>query len=228
LPEEQGILVDFGNSNKGFGNFEPQMSNPAPAQPQPQTRQETQPEETITQDTEETVALPSKPVEKPAEKPAEKPVEKPKETAKPAEEKPAERTPDPRATFPGRGNAGNATSQGEAGGAGNQGVPSGAPNVHVYGDGIEVGGGLAGRGIEGGMPKPDYNINEQGKVVVSITVDKDGKVIIAVPGAKGSTTSDARLYEAARKAALKTKFVRNPNVVEQTGTITYIFKLTGE
>jgi len=237
LPAEQGILVDFGNSDFGFGNFEPRMSDPVPAQPRPQTSNSTQQQEqTLTQDFEESVAVPSKPQPKQQPKETiptkETPKETPQTTQAPVEEtKPVERTVDQRAMYPGRGDpASAATSQGEAGGQGNQGVPTGAPDVHVYGEGGDAAGnkwGLAGRGLVGKLPLPVYNIQDQGTVVVAITVDKDGNVTRATPGARGSTTLNKALLDAAEKAARQAKFTRT-STLEQTGTITYIFKLQGQ
>ncbi|MDR1153807.1 MAG: TonB family protein [Bacteroidales bacterium] len=235
LPEEQGILVDFGNSNRGFGNFEPRVSDPAPVQPKPEPARTTQSEEqSLTQDIEETAALPpEKPKEKPKETPKETSKETPKETQPVEQPKPVERTVDTRAMYPGRGNAtSTAASQGEAGGQGNQGVTTGAPDVHVYGEGGDAGGGnkfmLTGRNLVGRLPLPAYSVQDQGVVVVSITVDKDGNVTKATPGAKGSTTLNKTLLDAAEKAARQAKFSRKPDAIEQTGTITYIFKLQGE
>jgi len=237
LPAEQGILVDFGNSNFGLGNFEPRMSDPAPVQPKPETPKPQPDEQILTQDIEETASLPPKPTpkEKPKEPPKEQPKEPPKETpveAQPVEEpKPVERTVNQNALYPGRGDpASTATSQGEAGGQGNQGVPTGAPDVHVYGEGGDAAGnkwGLTGRGLVGRLPLPVYNVQDQGIVVVAITVDKDGNVTKASAGAKGTTTLNKALLDAAEKAARQAKFTRT-NTIEQTGTITYIFKLQGQ
>jgi len=231
LPEEQGIMVDFGNTDLGLGNFEPRLSDPARVQPQTATSTTTQPQENLTQDIEETAALPEKSVTKPAAEIS--PRETQTQTQSPSAEqsKPVEqeRTVDPRSLFPGRGDASStATSQGEAGGQGNQGSPTGAPNVHVYGEGIDIGGGLADRGIVGGLPRPVYNVQEHGVVVVSITVDRNGNVTNATAGARGTTTLNETLRNAAVRAAMQTKFSPNPNRIEQTGTITYTFKLKGE
>ena len=231
LPAEQGIPVDFGNSDLGFGDFEPQMSDPTPVQPQPAAAATNEPQQNLTQDFEETAALPDNSAKKPpAETPVRQtPTETKIETAPVEEPKPVERTVDQRAMFPGRGDASStATSQGAAGGQGNQGVQTGAPGVFVYGEGIDVGGGLEGRGIVGGMPRPDYNVQDQGVVVVTVTVDKDGKVTRATTGARGTTTLNEALLAAAQRAALQTKFSPNPNRIEQKGTITYTFKLKGE
>jgi len=228
LPAEQGILVDFGNSNTGFGNFEPRMSDPAPVQSQPAASTSNRSEQqTLTQDVEESAVLPEQRREPPREQTRnETRNETPRDTPPAEVPAPVERTVDARAMYPGRGDpSSTATSQGEAGGQGNQGVPTGAPNVHVYGEGIDVGGGLAGRGIVGGMPRPVYNVQDYGVVVVAITVDRDGNVTRAVAGARGTTTPNSVLHQAAERAARQTKFARNPNVLEQTGTITYTFKL---
>ena len=74
------------------------------------------------------------------------------------------------------------------------------------------------------IPKPEYTSKEEGKVVVAITVDRDGKVIKAIPGAQGTTTTDATLRKLATNAALKATFKPNPKAPEeQVGTITYKF-----
>ena len=237
LPEEMGILVDFGNSATGFGDYEPRWSDPAPVRSQPTPSQPSSTREQIlTQDIEETVALPvtrqrETPRETPSrETPRETQREPPRET-QPAVQPTPERTPDPRALFPGRGDpSSTASSQGAAGGQGNQGVPTGAPDVHVYGEGGDAAGnrwGLTGRNLVGSLPLPAYNVQVDGTVVVSITVDRDGNVIRAVAGARGTTTLNSTLRDAAERAARQAKFDRNPNAIEQTGTITYIFKLQG-
>jgi protein TonB len=69
------------------------------------------------------------------------------------------------------------------------------------------------------------NAQEEGRVVVKITVDKDGNVIDAEAVAKGSTTTNALLWAKAREAARKAKFDKNPDgSLDQTGT--YVFDFT--
>ena len=61
---------------------------------------------------------------------------------------------------------------------------------------------------------------------MTIRVDRNGKVISASPGAKGSTTTNSYLYSKAKEAALKTTFEANTTAPEiQVGTIIYNFKL---
>lgn len=85
--------------------------------------------------------------------------------------------------------------------------------------------GLQGRGLVGDLPKPLFpNDNRSGKVVIRVTVNGDGTVASANYEPKGSTTSDAVLVEAAKKAALKARFAESRAAVDG-GTITYIFTL---
>jgi protein TonB len=61
---------------------------------------------------------------------------------------------------------------------------------------------------------------------VEIIVDENGKVIDAVPGQRGSTTTSAYLYTLARQAAKTAKFNASPEgAKEQKGTYTFVFRL---
>jgi len=64
---------------------------------------------------------------------------------------------------------------------------------------------------------------EEGKVVVDITVDRNGEVTGASPNGRGTTTSSMALKAAAKKMAFATKFNKNQKFEEQRGTITIIF-----
>ncbi len=122
----------------------------------------------------------------------------------------------------------NTKSEGETGGKGNQGVKEGSPQAGAH-SGTPGGGGkgisysLAGRKPVK-LPKPEYKGKEGGKVVVEVTVDRNGNVTKAIPGVKGSTTLNEYLLKVAKKAALASKFDRKPDApAYQKGTITYIF-----
>ncbi len=85
---------------------------------------------------------------------------------------------------------------------------------------------LAGRSIDGTLPRPSYAVQASGKVVVDIWVDQYGTVQKAVAGADGTTVTDKTLWQAARKAALGAHFNMSADAPAlQKGTITYIFKL---
>lgn len=87
---------------------------------------------------------------------------------------------------------------------------------------------LAGRSVNGTMPRPSYGIQKAGKVVVEIWVDNYGNVQKAIAGAEGTTVTDNTLWQAARKAALGTHFNMSSDAPAlQKGTITYVFTITG-
>ena len=84
---------------------------------------------------------------------------------------------------------------------------------------------LNGRSIgEGGLPRPVYNVQEEGRVVVSITVNPAGQVI-ATSINRQTNTVNAALRKAALDAAKKARFNAVEGVNNQTGTITYYFNL---
>ncbi len=124
----------------------------------------------------------------------------------------------------------NATGEGVAGGQGNQGVPTGSVDSQNRGEGSGLGNkgvsyDLQGRGFRK-LPLPKYDYQGEGKVVVEVSVDRSGKVILAVPGFKGSNTLDEYLLRVAKEAALEATFDQKLDAPPvQKGTITYIFKL---
>ena len=68
------------------------------------------------------------------------------------------------------------------------------------------------------------NQQEEGIVVVAITVDKDGKVTEAHAIAKGSTTTNSVLWATARQAALNARFDKSPDgVSDQQGYYQFDF-----
>ena len=135
---------------------------------------------------------------------------------------------DPRAAFPGMSKQDNSTTAphsaseasatfkaGQADGNTKTGKTEGTSNAHVEG-----------RSVIGSLPKPAYNIQAEGTVVVRIKVDNYGNVKEAVPGYDGTTITDKTLWTAARNAALKAHFNQKADAPAfQMGTITYKFKL---
>lgn len=82
---------------------------------------------------------------------------------------------------------------------------------------------MNGRYLVGSLPSPSSKFNQEGKVVVFITVDKDGNVISARAG-QGTTISDEATRQLAVKAALKATFNKVDYPSATMGTITYNFK----
>jgi colicin import membrane protein len=234
LPDEEGILINFGTEQDGLGFFEP--SQPSVSQPasvsQPVSSEEP---DILTQEIEEAPAItPPKPQPQPEAK--QEPEKKPepvetKTVEQPKVEEVPERQVNQRALYPGRTTTPTTSqSEGVTTGTGNQGSPVGSPD-----SGSRVGSDSQGdKGIsfslEGripvSLPKPDYNIQQQGIVVVEVTVDKQGNVTQAIPGVRGSTTINEYLMNSARRAALRSKFDVKPDAPAfQKGTITYHFIL---
>ena len=216
-PPEEGITINFGYQDFGSGSEQiEQIVEEQEITPHEIVNNNPVVEDISTQDIEET------PTTKLKEQ-----LEKPKEVNKIEEKKP-EPVVNTKALYPGK-KQNNSNSQGISEGQGDQGSQDGYPNSNAY-----TGGGTGTNGIAyqlGGrtiaeIKKPNYNSQQQGKVVVTIRVDRNGKVISATPGAKGSTTTNAYLYSKAKEAALKTTFEANTTAPEiQVGTIIYNFKL---
>ncbi len=129
--------------------------------------------------------------------------------------------------------SGTGTSQGVTFPGGNQGVPTGDPNASNYGQGGSGSGNqgtgpsfsLAGRSAKS-LPRPKYPGNDEGTVVVKITVDKNGKVTSAEPGVQGTTIMNQQFWNEAKQAALRASFNVDQNAPAfQQGTITYRFVL---
>lgn len=146
----------------------------------------------------------------------------------PAPEPKEEPKLDPRAAFPGMAkkdttltaphsaeSAGAKFKAGQPDGNANTAKTEGVANARVKG-----------RNTIGTMPRPSYGSQASGKVVVNIWVNQYGAVQKAVPGGDGTTVTDATLWNAARKAAMETKFNMDAGAPAlQEGTITYIFNL---
>ena len=84
---------------------------------------------------------------------------------------------------------------------------------------------LAGRGKKS-LPEPTATSSENGSIVVEIRVDKEGNVVSAKAGARGTTLwEDKNLWRRCEQAAKKSKFTAKPDAPElQPGKITYIFR----
>ena len=117
-----------------------------------------------------------------------------------------------------RGETEGTGTQGVTTGSASQGAPQGFGGVGTVD--------LAERHVgSGGLVRPRYDVNDQGTVVVEITVDPSGTVIRAVAGARGTTTPNAALRSAAEEAARNTRFNAITDTNNQIGTITYHFNL---
>ena len=235
-----GVLVSIGNEADAFGDVQPTSPNITENPAVNKVKPAPQPEENIaTQETEESPIAHEKKDPKKEVKPVKTVVNTVKETNVPPT---PVRTADRKALYQGPSNA--SASQGTTHGTGDQGDPKGDPNskytgTNGPGNGPGSGPGTgpgSGGGKGGGVsfslagrqmlrtPSISDRSQETGKVVVDITVNKDGNVVAANAGGRGSTTTSAYLYKLAQEAAMKAKFSPSPNAADiQKGTITFVF-----
>lgn len=125
------------------------------------------------------------------------------------------------------GNGNGDGSRGDSEGQGTQGVETGNASFGEKSGIGGVGGGfkLGNRKLgPGGLIRPAYNVNAEGRVIVNIRVNSKGRVIEATVG-QGTTASDATLLKEALKAAEKTRFNEIEINKDDLGTITYTFTL---
>ena len=221
-PEEYGIAINFGTSD--FGNKKPKniLSNLPVQKPQEERLEET------VEDTPEEIKNEEVLSQTDKDTPT---IQKPKEDAEPTPKKPSKNTLKAFDNLlKGDTSDGKPTGDGDAAQEGVKGDKNGDPaSTKYYGNTGKSGDpnyNLAGR--EALLkPKEQPNCEEEGIVVVSIEVDKKGKVIRAVSGVKGTTNSANCLLKPAREAALKTTWNADPNSPsKQKGTIIYKFSLT--
>lgn len=193
-------------------------------------------EEILSQDMEETIAIEPKKEEKKEEKvtpsqPSEQPApEQPKEKTEAelraeAERAAAEAAARSIAGAFGKGNSMENRGEAETG----KGIQGSTEGNSETGKPTGVGGygsfDLNGRTLgEGGLPRPEYNVQDEGRVVVTIIVNPAGQVVSADIHRRTNTVN-ATLRKAALDAARKARFNAVNSVNNQHGTITYYFKL---
>ena len=220
------------------------------AQPEPVPEIQTK-TEMITQEEEPTIAVPKK-EDKPKPTPKKEKVKKQPAKAKEQPVKPKEKTEAEKKAEAERLAAEKKKAEEKAAaeaaakrvaGAFGKGTQIGNKGTGTTGSGIEgsptgnaaegkstgVGGygtfDLNGRSLgPGGLPRPVYNVQDEGRVVVTITVNPAGQVI-GTSINKRTNTVNASLRKAAEDAAKKARFNSVDGVNNQTGTITYYFKL---
>lgn len=218
-----GMLIDFGMMEDAGGRDDTPANELDASTASPESTPQAT-EQMLTADDEEAPVIEQQKREEALTTVSDQRTTRPAEQAQPA----PERKVNPKALFPGRTVGSTSTSEGQTEGQGNQGEEGGSPAGSHEGSGqgdISVGGDLIGRTKREWVVKPVYPpINEEGKVVVEVTVRADGSVISARCLSTGTTTSKVVLQNAALEAARKTRFLPSETHELQTGTITYIFK----
>ena len=232
--EEGGVPVMMGEVPDAWGAADPSLVevDVMPEETAPEMPEEVE-QDMLTQEEEETVAIKPKAEEKKkeAKKTEKTAAEKAEEARKLAAEK-AERerkAAEEAARKRVAGAFGKGAQMGSKGtteGEGVQGSPTGnSSSGATAGTGGYGTFNLGGRSIgEGGLPRPVYNVQDEGKVVVTITVNPAGQVIATSINRQTNTVNPA-LRKAAEDAAKKARFNTVSGLNNQTGTITYYFNL---
>jgi outer membrane biosynthesis protein TonB len=220
---------------------EPQETEPV-TEEQPETTTEAATEEVVTQDSEESIAIKKAEEEKrkaeEAEKAAKAEADRIAKEKREAAEK-LKREQDAKkaaldAMMDGVKNSdGNADGgEGDDKDKGDKGNPNGDPYATSYygqpgsGNGGTGGYGLNGRSKVSGGNVDKQDCNESGRVVVKITVNRNGKVIDAVAGVKGTTNNASCLLRPAEKAAYEYRWNKDAKApATQVGFIVVNFKL---
>ena len=242
VPEEDsGVLVNFGNVDEAAGTFEPLNTGQEPMEettppPPPTPTVETAKEELVTQDVEESVALAEAKKKKEEQRKKEEAIKREQDRIQ-KEKLEQQRLADAQrqkelaiknkvaGAFGAGSAAGSSQGSGETG-SGNQGSPFGNSD-HGVNDGVGGYGSfsLNGRSIgAGGLPRPAYTIQEEGRIVINITVDPKGNVIFAEIG-KGTNIDNASMRKSALEAAKRAKFNSISGSNNQSGSITYRYSL---
>ena len=249
--EEGGVPVMLGNTETAQGTDDPYSLTEVDVLPQPETslpEPEVAPEPEvkqpmITQDDEPSIVVKKeksktekkktetkKPVKVETPNQPVKPVEQPKEKTEAEKRAEAERAAAQAAANKIAGAFGKGSQMGSKGNAGSGTGVQGSPDGNASeGKTSGVGGygtfDLNGRSLgAGGLPVPVYNVQDEGRVVVTIVVNPAGQVISTSIN-KRTNTVNPTLRKAAEEAARKARFNKVDGVNNQSGTITYYFKL---
>lgn len=221
IPPEEGVEVNLGNSDMGFGeSVEPDASEEA---------EEAAPPTPSTGENVSTQKAPSAAINTTKEQKTQKETRvQPKETPKTETKKEAETNS--KAVFHSSKKNNNAGGQGVTQGGGDQGQQGGNPNSNRY-DGKSGNGGMGydvtgiGDRIKGNvaqLPKQEY---KEGRIVIIVWIDENGKVIKAEYTPKGSTVNNSGFQrDKCIEAVKQTQYTARPGAGITKGTITFTFR----
>ncbi|WP_339918389.1 energy transducer TonB [Yeosuana marina] len=240
-PIEYGVAVNFGTSDFGKGTVQPlkpiksepkkinEPPQPEVSKPEPTKASEAK-EEVLTQENEEAIAI-KKQKQAEAKEKAIADAKAKAEAERIAKEKREQEEKKKKldALIGGVSKSEGTATGGEGNDkiAGDKGQLDGDPYAPSY-FGSGSGSGAVGYGL-GGRGKPSRKIfkqdcNEYGMVVVEIEVDRNGRVVSATPGIKGTTNNAPCLLEPAKKIALSHKWPPDPKApTRQIGFVSVNF-----
>ena len=244
-PIRYGIEVNFGTSSQGSGKVQPkELVAPPPLQA---TKASSSPpiekaETKVLTQKEASIPVVKKEIKTPPKKVSPKKEVPKKEVNKPVEKKTPPAPPKPKVDASTKNilskmlttkkvEAKNDQGEGNDRVQGDKGKREGNPYASSYYSKAGLGGNGAGYGLNGRSLQSNGAVtqecNEEGTVVVRITVDQQGNVIEAEAGVKGSTNVHPCLLTPARKTALLHKWFPDSNAPSrQVGFVVVNFKLS--
>lgn len=213
-PPEYGIEVDMGGGGGGGAAVRSQIST--------EKKQSAPQERLLTQDQEETTMLNANKQQTTNNKPKVTSTPQPTTTPTPTEPTP---TVNENALFKKSANGGGGTGSGSGSGTG-----SGTGTGTGSGSGAGIGDSNGDFQLDGrpvvAKAFPNAKNNLDGIVKVEFRADRDGNVVYAKAGIRGTTINDPKTWEECEKAAYRSKFKAKPDAdAEERGTITYRFVL---
>jgi len=244
-PISYGMEVNFGTLAQGSGAVQPEravVSQPEVVQEkQVQEKQQVTPPPVSTPkntadvltEKESTIAVPKKKQKveqiQPEKKTSEKPAESPPEKVIPKVSE-ATRSVVSNLLKNKKQEGKQAAGEGDDFVQGDKGKIEGNPYASSYYNTAGLGGRGKGYGLNGRNLQSNGKVvqecNQEGTVVVRISVNNQGNVITAEPGVKGSTNTHPCLLEPARRTALLHKWYPDINApTEQVGFVVIQFKL---
>jgi hypothetical protein len=235
-PKEQdgtgGILVNYGTVDEGMGDDYMSVEEPSVAEkanqtkpdkvtPAPPTEEKQQVDNSdknvVTQNNEDAPEVTAN-TKKPSTTVATQPTTK-------TEAKP---TVNQNALYKGKTNNGTGEGDGTGSTPGNQGKPTGSTLTNNYNGTGSGNGGNLNLFQRSFVSRPTVTDDKRhsGKVVVDIRVDKNGVVVYANAGARGTTITDAALLQKCEDALLNSRFNASETAPDaQPGTMTFVFKV---
>lgn len=225
-----GILVNYGTTDQGMGTDYMSTEEPSKAehpnhsQPTKVNKAEPTPQKAVAEQNDKKIVTQNT-EDAPVVNNAKKVTNKTVSTEQPT--RPAKPTVNQNALYKGKTNNASGTGDGTTNTPGNQGSPNGSNLSNNYNGTGSGNGGLALKNrswvykpsVEGSNRIPGY-------IVVEIHVDKQGNVVSATAGAKGTTITDYSLFTACENKAKTAKFNASENAPDvQVGYMTFIFKV---
>lgn len=226
-----GMVVNYGTSAEGMGDdytsieepsADPNANQKAPDKVTPEeqvtttTSNENSEKSIVTQNTEEAIAVNTKPTKSTTAAPT---------TA--TEDKPSKPVINQNALYKGKSNKGTGGGDGTGTTPGNQGDKDGDPLANNYGEG---GSGFGDTPIAlrkfTNLVLPQDDGQKTGKIAVRIQINKSGVVIAATPGVKGTTLHDTELWQKCKNAVMGARLTQSETAPDvQTGIVVFNFKV---